>query len=153
MSEQNTPKQQFAIQRLFLKDTSFEAPNSPEIFRQEWKPKLNLDLDNKTTKLDDKNWEVVLTLTVTATVDDKTAFLCEVKQGGIFLVDGFSEEQLKPMLGAYCPTVLFPYAREAVDALVTKGSFPAVMLAPINFDAMFRQAQAQSEQSEAVQAH
>lgn len=153
MTEQNTPKQQFAIQRLFLKDSSFETPNSPDIFRQEWKPKLNLDLDNKTTKLDDKNWEVVLTLTVTATVDDKTAFLCEVKQGGIFLIDGFDEEQLKPMLGAYCPTVLFPYAREAVDTLVTKGSFPAVMLAPINFDAMFRQAQAQGEQAEAIQAH
>lgn len=153
MTEQANPKQQFAIQRLYLKDSSFETPNSPEIFRKEWKPKLNLDLDNKTTKLDDKNWEVVLTVTLTAIIDEQTAFLCEVKQAGIFLFDGFSEEQMQPMLGSFCPNTLFPYAREAIDTLVVKGSFPAVMLAPINFDAMFRQAQAEREQNDAVTAH
>lgn len=140
MSEQQQGPQ-FSIQRIFLKDMSFETPNSPEIFREEWKPQLKLDLDNKTTKLDDNNWEVVLTITLTAKVGDKTAFLIEVQQGGIFLINGFEEEQLKNMLGSYCPTTLFPYARETIDSMLVKGSFPPAMLAPINFEAMYRQAQ------------
>lgn len=145
MSEQQQGPQ-FSIQRIFLKDMSFETPNSPEIFREEWKPQLKLDLDNKTTKLDDDNWEVVLTITLTAKVGEKTAFLIEVQQAGIFLVKGFEEDQLKNMLGSYCPTTLFPYARETIDGLLVKGSFPPAMLAPINFEAMYRQAQENQQQ-------
>ncbi|WP_119393536.1 protein-export chaperone SecB [Salinibius halmophilus] len=146
MSEQQQGPQ-FSIQRIYLKDMSFETPNSPEIFREEWKPQLKLDLDNKTTKLDDDNWEVVLTITLTAKVGEKTAFLIEVQQAGIFLAKGFEEDQLKNMLGSYCPTTLFPYARETIDNLLVKGSFPPAMLAPINFEAMYRQAQQNQQQA------
>jgi preprotein translocase subunit SecB len=137
MTEQQQP--QFGIQRIFTKDMSFESPNAPEIFRKEWKPQVKLDLNTATRALDSEAFEVVLTLTVSAKIEDQTAFLCEVQQGGIFTVSGFPEETRDQMLGAYCPNILFPYAREAIDNAVVKGSFPALMLAPVNFDALYMQ--------------
>jgi preprotein translocase subunit SecB len=137
MTEQQQP--QFGIQRIFTKDVSFESPNAPEIFRKEWKPQVKLDLNTATRALDSEAFEVVLTLTVSAKIEDQTAFLCEVQQGGIFTVSGFPEETRDQMLGAYCPNILFPYAREAIDNAVVKGSFPALMLAPVNFDALYMQ--------------
>jgi preprotein translocase subunit SecB len=137
MTEQQQP--QFGIQRIFTKDLSFESPNAPEIFRKEWKPQVKLDLNTATRALDSEAFEVVLTLTVSAKIEDQTAFLCEVQQGGIFTVSGFPEETRDQMLGAYCPNILFPYAREAIDNAVVKGSFPALMLAPVNFDALYMQ--------------
>lgn len=143
MTEQQQP--QFGIQRLYLKDVSFESPNSPAIFRKEWKPQVKLDLNTQTRQLDEGVYEVVLTLTVAAKIEEESAFLCEVQQGGIFSLAGFPDETRDQMLGAYCPNILFPYAREAVDALVVKGSFPALMLAPVNFDALFAQNKAEAE--------
>lgn len=137
MTEQQQP--QFGIQRLYLKDVSFESPNAPSIFRKEWKPQVKLDLNTQTKQLEDNVFEVTLTLTVAAKVQEETAFLCEVQQAGIFTVAGFNDEVRDQMLGAYCPNVLFPYAREAIDSLVIKGSFPALMLAPVNFDALYAQ--------------
>ncbi len=137
MTEQKQP--QFGIQRIFTKDVSFESPNSPEIFRKEWKPQIKLDLNTKTKALDTEAFEVVLTLTVSAKIEDQTAFLCEVQQAGIFTISGFPDENKDQMLGAYCPNILFPYAREAIDSAVLKGSFPALMLAPVNFDALYLQ--------------
>lgn len=143
---QQEKKGQFAIQRIFTKDVSFESPNAPEIFRSQWKPQVNMDLNTRSNKLDENIYEVVLTITVTAKNDDKTAFLVEVQQGGIFQIDGLEGPALHQTLGAFCPNLLFPYAREAVDAMVTKGSFPALMLAPVNFEAIYAQNMQQKQQ-------
>lgn len=128
---------QFAIQRVYTKDISFETPNSPAIFQKEWKPELKLDLDTRSSKLSDDTYEVILALTVTATVEGKTAFLAEVQQAGVFTIGNLPEAQLAHTIGAFCPTTLFPYARESVANLVSRGSFPQVNLAPVNFDALF----------------
>lgn len=133
--QQNAP--QFHIQRIYTKDISFETPNSPEVFRQEWKPEVKLDLDTKSSQLDANTYEVVLNLTVTAHLGETVAFLCEVQQAGIFSIVNVPEGQLAHTLGAYCPNILFPYARELVANLVGRGTFPPLNLAPVNFDALF----------------
>ena len=146
MSEQK-PQQQFALQRIFLKDLSFESPQVPGVFKKEWKPKVNMELNTKNAKLEDDVYEVVITMTITAKQDDEVAFLIELQQAGIFLIKGMPEEQVKQILGAMCPNILFPYAREAVDNAVLKGSFPPLMLAPVNFDALYQQALAKQQQT------
>jgi preprotein translocase subunit SecB len=128
---------QFAIQRVYLKDTSFETPNSPEIFQAEWKPEVKLELDTKSNKIADNTYEVVLSVTVTVEVAGKTAFLAEVQQAGIFSIAKMSDAQLAHTIGAFCPNTLFPYARESIATLVSRGSFPQLNLAPVNFDALF----------------
>ncbi|MDX1633987.1 MAG: protein-export chaperone SecB [Marinobacter sp.] len=135
---QNQP--QFALQRIYLKDLSFESPNSPLVFQEQWKPQVNLDLNTSHNKIGDNQYEVVLSLTVTSKVEDKVAFIVEIQQAGVFLVKGIEGAQLSQMLGAYCPNILFPYARETIDGVVNRGSFPALMLAPVNFDAIYAQA-------------
>jgi preprotein translocase subunit SecB len=147
-TQQNQPQQQFAMQRIYSKDVSFESPATPGIFGKQWQPKVNVDLNTKSDQFDDKgNYEVVLTITVTAKVNEDTAFLVEIQQAGIFLVTGFSDNDLRRVLGTAAPTILFPYAREAIDALCIKGGFPPVMLAPVNFDALYQQALAQQAQA------
>lgn len=149
-NEQQAP--QFNIQRIFTKDVSFETPNSPAVFQKEWTPEVKLDLDTRSNKLADEVFEVILSLTVTAKNGEETAFLCEVQQAGIFSIAGLTEPQLAHSLGAYCPNILFPYARELVSNLVNRGTFPQLNLAPVNFDALFaqyvqqRQGEAQDEQ-------
>ena len=146
------PGPQFAIQRIYTKDISFETPNSPEIFKKEWKPEVQLDLDTRSTKIDEDLYEVVLSVTVTTKVGEETAFLCEVQQAGIFSVPALEDAQMAHMLASFCPNILFPYAREAVSNLVNRGTFPQLNLAPVNFDALFaqyvqkRQAEAQAQQ-------
>jgi preprotein translocase subunit SecB len=145
MTDQNTqgvqdkPAQQFAIQKVYMKDMSFETPNSPTIFTSEWKPEINLQLTSDAKPVSNGVFEVVLSVTVTAKLADKTAYLAEVQQAGIFTVNGFEEGQQGPMLGAFCPNVLYPFAREAVADLIGKGGFPPVYLAPVNFDALYAQ--------------
>ncbi|NWN90968.1 protein-export chaperone SecB [Marinobacter adhaerens] len=136
----NQNQAQFALQRIYVKDLSFESPNSPVVFQQQWKPQVNLDLNTSHSKVSDNQYEVVLSLTVTAKIGEKVAYIVEVQQAGVFLVSGIEGAQLGQMLGAYCPTILFPYARETIDTVVNKGSFPALMLAPVNFDAIYAQA-------------
>ncbi|MFG1496119.1 protein-export chaperone SecB [Saccharospirillum sp. HFRX-1] len=148
MSEQQKP--QFGIQRIYTRDVSFESPNTPAIFQQEWKPQVKLDLNTKTRELSEGVYEVILVVTVESKLGDTTAFLVEVQQAGIFNLGGFTEDARDQMLGAYCPSLLFPYAREAVDSAVTKGSFPALMLAPVNFDVLFQQSK--QKQGESAQA-
>jgi len=131
---------QFALQRIYVKDLSFESPNSPLVFQEQWKPQVSLDLNTSHSKIADNQYEVVLSLTVTTKVGEKVACLVEIQQAGVFMVSGVEGAQLSHMLGAYCPQVLFPYAREAIDGIVNKGSFPALMLAPVNFDAIYAQA-------------
>lgn len=134
----NTEVQQnFQIQRVYLKDVSFEAPNSPDIFQKEWNPDVKLDLDTQSRELAENVYEVVLRLTTTVKNEEETAFLCEVQQAGIFTVEGMEDTQLAHCLGAFCPNILFPYARETISSLVVKGTFPQLNLAPINFDALF----------------
>lgn len=137
MSEQNNNEMSFQIQRIYTKDISFEAPNSPSIFHKEWAPEVKLDLDTSSNQLEEGVYEVVLRVTVTAQLDDMTAFLCEVQQAGVFTVEGIDDSQLAHCLGAYCPNILFPYARECVSNLVGRGTFPQLNLAPVNFDALF----------------
>ncbi|SIT12046.1 protein-export chaperone SecB [Neptunomonas antarctica] len=130
---------QFSIQRIYVKDASLETPNSPQIFTKKWQPEINLEMNTRTTPLSPEHFEVVLTLTVTVKNEEDTAFLVEVQQGGIFQVAGMNEQEVGHTLGAFCPNLLFPYARETIDSLVTKASFPALMLSPVNFDALYAQ--------------
>lgn len=136
MSEATQP--QFSLQRVYLKDASLEVPGAPAVFLQPWNPEVSIDLASKIMPLEDENhFEVTVVLTVTASNEGQTAFLVEVKQAGIFQAVGFDEASLGPLLGAYCPNVLFPYAREAISDLVGKASFPQLLLQPINFDAVY----------------
>ena len=150
-AQEEQVQQQFTMQRIYAKDVSFESPASPDIFRQNWQPNVNVDLNTRSSKADDTgNHEVVLTITVTAKMEDKNAFLVEVQQAGIFFVAGIEGDALRQLLSTVAPNILFPYAREAVDNLVVKGGFPALMIAPVNFDALFRQAVAQQAAEEAA---
>ncbi len=145
-AQQEQPQQQFTMQRIYAKDLSFESPSSPNIFKKQWQPKINVDLNTKSNKIDEEgNFEVVLTVTITAKVDDDTAFLVEVQQAGIFYIVGIEGDDLRRVLATAAPNILFPYARESIDTVCVKGGFPAVMLAPVNFDALFVQAMAQSQ--------
>lgn len=130
---------QFMIQRVYVKDFSFETFNTPEIFKHRWEPELSLDLNTKHSKLEENTYEVVLTLTVTVKNLNTTAFLVEVQQAGIFSIQGSPLNQLDHLLGSFCPNILFPYAREAITTEVNRGSFPQLVLAPINFDALYMQ--------------
>jgi preprotein translocase subunit SecB len=152
-ADEGRPATTFSIQRIYLKDASFESPESPRSFRTEWKPKINLELNSKHIKLEAKLWEVVLNLTITAkTEQDEVLYLVEVQQAGIFHIDGLDAEILSHTLGGFCPGVLFPYAREVVDSLVVKGSYPALMLAPVNFDAIYEQSKLeQAKQQNQIQ--
>src|SRR6516162_6634275 len=133
------PSQQFEIQRIFVKDMSFEAPNTPHTFIEEWKPEVSLNLETKSNRIQENLHEVVLSITATVTTAKKTAFLIEVHQAGVFMINGFPNEQLHQMLGSFCPNILFPYAREVVSDIVVRGGFPQLILAPVNFDALYAQ--------------
>jgi len=151
MSEEQAPQQQFSIQKIFIKDVSFESPNAPAVFTEaEWKPEVNVQINTETKPVADGLHEVVLSVTITAKQLEKTAFLVEVKQSGLFHMSGFEQEQLGGMLGAYCPEILFPYAREAISDLVAKGGFPQMLLSPVNFNALY--AQHQQQQAEKATA-
>jgi preprotein translocase subunit SecB len=148
-ADSNGEGARFALQRIYVKDASFESPLSPQCFRGQWQPKVNLELNSRHQVLDKDLYEVELVITVTArNEEDEIVYLTEVQQAGIFLVQGLEGEAFSKTLGSFCPSVLFPYAREAIDALVTKGSFPALMLAPVNFDAIYDQAQAQQKEQQ-----
>ncbi|MBB3190119.1 protein-export chaperone SecB [Halomonas cerina] len=147
--QQDKPQVQFALQRIYVKDISFEAPNSPTVFQQPFKPKVGLDLNTTHRKVDDGLFEVVVKVTaqVTHSEEGTTSFLAEVEQAGLFRIGGIEGAQLDHTLGAFCPNVLFPYARECIDNLVNRGGFPPLMLAPVNFEAIY----AQKKQREANQ--
>lgn len=140
------------IRKIYLKDVSLETPNSPQIFAEQWKPEQNLQVAAQASQLGADFYEVVVRLTVTAKVSDKTAYLIEVQQAGAFGLKGFPAPQLAAMLGAYLPNMLFPYAREAIDNLAIKGGFPAVQLSPVNFDALYMQRLQQQQAEQAAAA-
>ena len=151
MTEQEAPQQLFEIQRIYLKDSSFESPSSPAVFVKQFNPESNVELHSNTNKLDENLFEVELSITLTVKSDDEVAYLVEVKQAGIFSAKGYSDEQMGHMLGSYCPNLIYPFAREVISDLVVKGGFPQMLLAPINFDALYAQhmqEQANPEQSD-----
>ena len=148
-TEQQGSEAQFMIQRIYVKNLSFETTNTPDIFQQKWEPELSLDLNTQNTKLDEGVYEVALTVTATVKNHGTTAFLVEVQQGGIFTIQGPAPEQLDHLLGSFCPSILFPYAREAITSEVIRGSFPQLVLAPINFDALYMHQQEEKKQADA----
>ncbi len=145
MAEQE--EKQFAIQKLYVKDVSFETPNSPEIFTEKWEPQVEFNLSSNARELQENLHEVTLTVTVTVKLGEKTAYLVEVAQAGIFAAQGFAREEMGPLLGIYCPNVLFPYAREAISELSTKGGFMPMILPPVNFEAIYAQKMQQEQQA------
>ena len=153
MAEQ---QQVFQLQRIYLKDASFECPGAPQVFLEEWKPKVNVQLNNGARRIGETDeFEVELTVTVTAKdeKEEKTFYLAEVKQAGIFTVKGVEGEERAQLLGAYCPNVLFPYLREVVSSTISHGSFPAFQLQPINFEGLFQQAKAKRAEESRQKAH
>lgn len=138
---------QFMVQRVYVKDLSFETKNTPAIFQQRWEPELSLDLNTQNNLLEENVYEVILSVTATVKNQNEIAFLVEVQQAGIFTIQGAPKAQLDHLLGSFCPNILFPYAREAITSEVIRGSFPQLVLAPINFDALFMQ---QMEQKNAA---
>lgn len=133
------------IERIYLRDLSFESPQAPEVFATEWQPQVELDIRTQSHRLDDERFEVVLTLTLEARSEEHTLLMVELQQAGMFRVRGMDETMRRRLLAVTCPTVLFPYARETIDTLVTKGTFPAFMLAPMNFDALFAETERRRE--------
>jgi len=135
----------FAIQRIYLKDLSFESPETPQVFlKPDWKPEVNIELSVKHDKVEDNTYDVTLLITATIKHESKTAMVVEVKQAGIFAIDGVEGEGLGHLLASYCPNILFPYAREAVSDVVTRGGFPQLLLAPVNFDALYEESKKQA---------
>ena len=134
-------KGQFALQKIYLKDMSFETPHSPLIFQEQWNPTVNMDIQNTVNKLAEDSYEVVIAVTVTVKFNDKTVYLIEAHQAGIFHISGFPDDILRRTLTTVCPNILFPFAREVVADLVTRGGFPQLLLAPVNFDALYQQHQ------------
>ena len=133
---------QLSVQKIYIKDASFEVPNAPFVFQDPGQPQVQLNLAQQATALTQAQdvFELELTVTVTCKIGDKTAYLAEVKQAGIFGVAGFDEAARDAVLGSYCPNALFPYARQAISDLVQSGGFPPFLLQPINFDALYAEA-------------
>lgn len=142
MNEQLQPV--FAIEKIYIKDLSLEIPNAPNIFLERDTPEINMQLGGKNQRIDEGLHEVLLTVTVTAKIKDKIMFLVEVQQAGIFRIRNVSDEEIDPVLGIGCPTILFPYLREAVSDVVTRAGFPPVILSPVNFEAIYQQKKAET---------
>jgi preprotein translocase subunit SecB len=132
---------QLNLQRIYVKDVSFEAPGAPQIFQQQGQPNVELNLSQRVAPLGNDAFEVVLSVTATCKVEDKTAYLAEVQQAGIFGLTGFDAASRDTVLATYCPNVLFPYVRQVISDMVQNGGFPPFFLQPINFDALYAEQQ------------
>jgi preprotein translocase subunit SecB len=139
----------FTLEKIYLKDVSFEAPGAPQIFNEAGQPSLQMNLGQKVQRLSPTAYEVVLGVTLTCTLGEKTAYLAEVQQAGVFTLAGFDEQQLDLMLGTHCPNALYPYARQAIGDLVTNGGFPPFVLQPINFETLYAESLRQRAQQQA----
>lgn len=157
MAEQDkaVAEKQLSITKIYVKDFSFESPQSPGVFRtNEWSPKTSLNLRSTHTPVDGDFHEVVLTISVEAKDDDKTVFLVELHQAGLFEVTGHTPDEAGMLFGSFCPNILFPYARESISTMIQKGGFPEFVLQPINFDALYMQGmQQQQEQAASSETH
>jgi len=142
---------EFGLERFYLKDASFESPRSPEVFTEQWKPDLQLDINSSARGLSDDRYEVVVTVTVHARDSDgNTSLIIEVQQAGIFKVSGLPPDKLKRVTATMCPNILFPYIRETIDNMAVRGGFPALMLAPVNFELLFDEALKQQANKDAA---
>lgn len=148
---QASAQAQLSVQKIYIKDSSFEAPGAPHIFQDNGQPQIQLQLGQGVAALAQDVYELVLTVTVTCKIGEKTAYLAEVKQAGIFGVSGFDEQSRDGVLGSYCPNVLFPYARQAISDMVQGGGFPPFFLQPINFDALYAEQMRRRAESGALQ--
>jgi preprotein translocase subunit SecB len=142
---------QFLVQKVYVKDISFETPNSPDVFKMEWKPVVDMHMTNNATPLGDDHFDVVLSVTLTVKLGDKTAYLVEINQAGIFMIKNLPDDVIERMLSIVCANILFPFAREVVSDIVTRGGFPQLLLSPVNFDALY--AQQQQQQQAAAQSN
>ena len=128
---------QFGIQKIYVKDISFEVPDSPMVFQQEWSPSVNMDIANSATRMSDDLFEAVLSVTITVTSDEKTMYLVEAQQAGIFQISGLPDDALNKILSISCPNILFPFVRELISDIVMRGGFPQLLLSPVNFEALY----------------
>lgn len=150
MAEQDTPAtKQLVLQKIYLKDLSFESPKAPAVFNTAGQPQTQLNIRSGAREIGPQTQEVTLTLTVEAKNAEQTLFLVEITQAGIFLIEGYTDQERAALVGAYCPGTLYPYVREAISDVVSKGGFPQLLLQPINFDALYMQALQQREQGQA----
>jgi preprotein translocase subunit SecB len=150
--QETAPTTNFAVQRIYLKDLSFETPQGPAAFQKQWKPKVTQDLSTKSAKIDDNVYEVALRITITVKHEEEAIYLIEVEQAGLFSIEGIEEQQLAPVLNVTCATMLLPYAREAIDSVLIKGSFPPLMIPPINFESLFSSALKQAKEEKISEA-
>ena len=132
-----SPSAQLTVQKIYVKDTSFEVPGAPQIFQEQGQPQVQLNLAQKVNNFSDGNYEIVLTVTVTCKIGEKTAYLAEVQQAGVFGLAGFEQANLEAVLATYCPHTLYPYARQAIAGLILQGGFPPFVLQPINFEQLY----------------
>ncbi len=156
MAEQATEEKRLSIIKIYVKDFSLESPQAPEIFQaKEWAPQTNLNLRSSHTPAGENMHEVVLTLTVEAkdSENDKTLFLVELAQAGLFEMRNYSKDEFGALVGSFCPNILFPYARETIASMVQKGGFPEFLLQPINFDALYMQSVAEQAQTAGAEAN
>lgn len=144
--QQTTTDKQLLLQKIYVKDLSFESPNAPEVFTGNFSPQTQLNMRSANKDVGNDNFEVVMTLTVESKAGEKTLFLIEIVQAGVFLIKGYSDEERAILIGSFCPNTLYPFAREAIADIVGKGGFPQLLLQPINFDALFAQAQREQQQ-------
>lgn len=140
-TQSNAASAQLSLQKVYIKDASFEVPGAPHIFQEQGQPQVQLNLQQQVGTLGENVYEVVLTVTVTCKLADKTAYLAEVQQAGVFGLAGFDQANRDMVLATFCPNVLFPYARTAVSNMIQDGGFPPFLLQPINFDALYAEQQ------------
>ena len=151
MNNQQQQQPVFGIEKIYVKDLSLEVPNAPKIYLERETPEVNIQLHTKGERIDEGMYEVVLTITVTAKVKDKTMFLVEIQQAGIFQIRHVPEGDMDPVLGIACPNIIFPYLRESVSDIVTRAGFHAVILNPVNFEALYHQGKQQAEKNAAAE--
>ncbi len=147
-NKKQQPANEFIIQKIYLKDGSFESPKVPKVFSEQWQPEINLQINSSFKAVSDDTQEVVLNVTVTAKQNNRTVFLAEIQQAGLFTVKGFDKKEFGHLMGSYCPNILFPFARETIADMVNRGGFPQLLLAPINFEALYAQHIAQQEKEQ-----
>jgi preprotein translocase subunit SecB len=146
------PQKQLVLQKIYIKDLSYESPKAPEVFRSNATPQTQLNIRSSNLDLGGGNIEVTLTMTIESKDNNSTIFLIEIAQAGVFLIEGYSPQERAVLLGSFCPATLYPFAREAISDVVVKGGFPSLLLQPINFDALFAQASKSAAEQAAAAA-
>lgn len=145
IATETTDDQVMNLHKIYVKDLSFESPNAPMMFLEEWNPEANVDMQSQIAAMPNGHYDVTLQITITVKNNEKTAYLCEVSQSGVFELTGYSEDEAKHILGSFAPATLYPYAREVVTDLTLKGGFAPYILGPVNFDKLFHDHNQQQE--------